>query len=68
MDRGLFSERMVGNLVSIDRPRRDWAFIPNPMPPAWKIPLGLWPLISQAKLRLGTLAGKCSQLSNPELL
>ena len=69
MNRKLFSDKMTGELVLADAPDPDWAFVPAPLPPrAWRFPQRLWPLLSDAKERLGTLNGIGRTLPNPELL
>ena len=71
MDNEKFTN-LTGQLVQIDRPahpdRRDWAFIPDELPPKWELPHHLWPLVAEARECLGTLNGIGQTLSDPELL
>lgn len=69
MDRTRFTDNSPGRIVRIDlSSRKDWAFIPNPMPPDWKFDPVLWPLLVDAKESLGTLNGIGRTLPNPLLL
>lgn len=72
MNASKFTENSPGRLVEIDRadhPRKkDWAFIPNELPPGRELDQNIWPLISEARDRLGTLNGIGQTLPDPELL
>lgn len=68
MDKERFSKDKTGQLSKMEHPIKDWAFIPDFMPPRWKIPYDMWRLIADAEIRLTKLDVKCSQLPNPELL
>lgn len=68
MDRTQFTAARTGELVPITSPISDWAFVPNPLPPSWEVPLHLWPKLAHAKQLLGKLDGIGSTLSHPELL
>lgn len=68
MDRKNFTKSATGQLVKISVPREDWAFVPNPLPPDWKFPERLWPLLVEAKEELARLDGIARSLPNPELL
>ena len=67
MDRVHFSNPS-GKLVDISVPRRDCAFVPDPLPPAWPFDNALWPLLAEAKQELARLDGIARTLPNPELL
>lgn len=68
MDRDQFTESKTGDLVRLRAPYDDWAFVPEPLPPTWHFPEGLWPKLAEAKQLLGKLDGIGSTLPNPELL
>lgn len=72
MDASRFKDGAPGRLVEIDRAdhpaKKDWAFIPNELPAKWEFDQNLWPLISEARDRLGTLNGIAQTLPDPELL
>jgi cell filamentation protein, protein adenylyltransferase len=68
MDKHKFSEKTTGSLVQITEPKRDWAFVPNPLPAAWSFDPALWPLLVEAKETLGTLNGIGQTLKDPNLL
>jgi len=61
-----------GELVQIDRAdhplKKDWAFIPDELPVKWDFNEELWPLLADARDRLGTLNGIGQTLDDPELL
>ncbi len=42
--------------------------MPWPLPPAWKFPLDLWPLLGEAKQQIGILEGIGRNLPNPAIL
>lgn len=46
----------------------DLAFIPDPLPPAWNFPPGLWEVVAEARGQLGVLEGIGRTLPNPDLL
>jgi Fic family protein len=68
VDSSKFSERSPGTLIPISVPRKDWAFIPSPLPPDWEVKIELWPLLAEAKQELARLDGLARGLPNPELL
>jgi Fic family protein len=70
MDRNEFTDRMTGRLVPIPHTMPDaaFAFIPNPLPPAWEWPGYLWPLLLDARKSLSSLDGTGKHLPNPEIL
>jgi Fic family protein len=69
MDKNAFTSRSPGKLAPITTPvGRDWAFIPDGLPPKWDFDPQLWPLLVEAKEALGTLNGIGQILPQPELL
>lgn len=68
MDRSRFTPHLSGQLVPIVIPKKDWAFVPHPLPPSWEFPVDLWPLLAEAKQELARLDGIARTLPNPELL
>lgn len=70
MEKEGFTAGSPGQLVSIphDTPDVEYAFVPNPLPPAWQWPGSLWPLLSEAKMALASLDGTGKYLPNPEIV
>ena len=70
MDQALFSSNMTGRLVPVPNgpPDAQFAFIPNPLPPAWEWANSLWPLLLEARRSLSSLDGTGRHLPNPEIL
>ena len=68
MDRSKFTSAQNGQLVPITTHKEDWAFVPDPLPPAWEFGIELWPLLAEAKQELARLDGIARTLPNPELL
>lgn len=68
MDISKFTDQKTGELTQISIPRKDWAFVPNPLPPDWRFPINLWPLLAEAKEEIARLDGIGRSLPNPELL
>lgn len=69
MDRNAFTPNATGRIVPLELPnRRDWSFVPDPLPPRWKLPERLWPLFTEAHGALEKLDGIGQALSDPELL
>lgn len=71
MDAKRFTDSRPGELRKFTNPqteKTDWLFIPNEMPPDWRFPERLWPLLATAKEALGTLNGIGQTLPNPNLL
>lgn len=68
MDSKHFGVGYPGRLVEIAQPRKDWAFIPAPLPQDWSFDPMLWPLLVEAKESLGTLNGIGQTLADPQLL
>lgn len=68
MEIARFTDAKTGQLIKVNIPQEDWAFIPDPLPPSWEFPLRLWPLLSEAKESIARLDGIGRTLPNPELL
>lgn len=69
MDQTRFGSRATGKLVRISTlGDYDWAFIPQPLPRSWAVPLELWPLLASAKEQLARLDGIGHTLPNPDIL
>lgn len=69
MDRSLFTADAPGKLVSITAEwGNDVAFVPLSLPPTWKYPVRLWPMLADASGQLGLLEGIVRNLPNPALL
>ncbi len=66
MDISRFKDGYPGSLVPIAN--RDHAFIPADLPAGWKFDGKLWPLLAEAKQRVGLLEGLGRTLPNPGLL
>ena len=66
MDSTRFKRQRSGKLLSIGR--RQWAFLPNPLPPTLEITWELAERISDADRSLGELAGVGRTIPNPHLL
>lgn len=64
-----FSEFKTGRMEPITTRRGDdWAFIPNPFPPQWSVPITMWPTIVKARDRIANLNGIGQTLPDPFLL
>jgi Fic family protein len=63
-------ETMPGRLVPVlgGPPDAQFAFVPNPLPPAWGWSSDLWPLLLNARRCLSSLDGTGKHLPNPEIL
>lgn len=68
MDIKRFTGEKTGQLVEITVPNKDWAFIPDPLPPKWVFPDSLTPLLVEARAELGKLDGIGRTLPHPQLL
>lgn len=68
MDISAFSDQKSGKLVEISGAKDiTHAFVPELLPPDWKIPSGLWPLIVEANRAIGSLDGIGKHMTNPRL-
>lgn len=68
MDSRAFSQQSPGELVRIDVPRPDYAFVPNPLPDAWQMPESLWPDLMEAREAIARLDGTGRHMPNHALL
>lgn len=68
MDQSRFTDQKTGSLVPIGIGDNQCAFVPDALPPKWPFNPELWPLLAEAKARLGTLNGIGRTLPNPTLL
>ena len=75
MDRTAFTPDAPGELVAVRFPTPipgkwgdDWGFLPDPLPPRWSFPDGLWPLLAEARERVALLEGVARGLPNPAIL
>jgi len=66
MDPAIFQPNAPGTVLPIGN--GEHAFVPNPLPPDWTFPTDLWPLLAEAKHRLGILEGLGRNLPNPAIL
>ena len=66
MDVRKFKETTPGRIVPIDG--GEHAYVPNPLPPKWKFPERLWPLLLEAKEKLMLLEGLGRTLRDPGIL
>lgn len=64
-----FRDRNAGRLVKISGAHNlAHAFVPADLPPKWKFPTHLWPLLVDARTQLGTLEGTGKHMAHPELI
>ncbi len=68
MDRSLFTDQIPGQLVRIDFPLKDWAFLPDPIPSDWEMPADLWPYLMEAREAIKELNGIGRHIQNHNLL
>ncbi len=71
MDKSKFGPDCTGNIIEITgglNVNASHAFIPNSLPPKWKWPEALWPLLLKAREELARLDGVGRHLPNPNLL
>lgn len=66
MEATRFSSQSPGEVISIGH--GEHAFVPQPLPPDWTFPAGLWPLLAEAKQQIGILEGIGRNLPNPAIL
>lgn len=67
MDLTSFGTDSPGEIVAVGRGVQ--AFVPDPLPPkSWEMPIGLWPLLADAKSKLALLEGVGRTLNEPNLL
>lgn len=65
MDHSLFAASTPGELVPISG--GDHAFVPQVLPPDWRLPPDLWSQLVEAKHQLGILEGLGRTLPNPAI-
>ncbi|MDE3180422.1 MAG: Fic family protein [Acidobacteriota bacterium] len=65
-----FTDAMTGRIVPVPngQPGAKYAFVPKPLPPDWKWPERLWPLLIEARKSLSSLDGTGKHLPNPEIV
>jgi len=68
MDKAKFTVNAPGRLVKLPPPDSDWAFIPNPLPKTWSLPVTLWPQLMAAREAIARLDGVGRHMPNYELL
>src|SRR3954462_13313085 len=68
MDKARFGSAKTGHLVRVPIGDVEWAFIPDPLPRIWDVPLKLWPLLAEAKENLARLDGIGRTLPDQDLL
>jgi Fic family protein len=69
MNPDAFTDGRAGELVRVSgSPGITHAFVPAPLPPDWKWPEELWPILMEARTALASLDGVGRYLPNPELL
>lgn len=69
MDPKQFTTHSPGKLLSIHTGwGKDYAYLPNPLPPSWTFPAELWPVLSEAKQQMGLLEGLGRTIPNPHIL
>ena len=69
MDISRFGSNKVGQLVEFKiHNETDWAFIPYGFPIEWEFPVGLWPLLAEAKESIGSLKTIGLSLPRPGIL
>ena len=70
MDPSAFTVSKTGALVPLQGtpPDVSHAFVPNPLPPDWKFPEDLWPILVEARASIASLDGTGKHLPNPEIV
>lgn len=68
MNKDAFSKFASGEVVRIEVPRRDWAFVPFPLDGNWQMDPGLWPTLSAAREAIAKLDGVGRHMPNHSLL
>jgi Fic family protein len=66
MDRRRFKDNAPGRIVPTDG--NENAFVPDPLPPKWRFPEKLWPLLNDASTQLALLEGIGRHLPSSDLL
>jgi len=68
MDISKFTDKKTGRLEKISGINVTHCFVPNELPPRWKVSDRLWPLIVEARAAIASLNGIGKHLPNPQLL
>ena len=69
MDSKQFTADAPGKLLPVQADwGKDYAFIPNPLPPAWTFPENLWPILADTRHQMGLLEGLGRTIPNPTIL
>lgn len=68
MDHRAFTDAALGDLVRIEVPWPDHAFVPAPLPTRWDMPASLWPHLLAARESLARLDGIGRHMPNHALL
>lgn len=68
MKADLFNSASPGRLIPISIGTKDFAFVPDPLPRRWDVPLNLWPLLASARESLARLDGIGRTLPDADLL
>jgi Fic family protein len=68
MDKTKFQEHAPGELVAIETPDPDWAFVPAPLPRDWTLPGDLVHLLVSARESLARLDGAARYLPGNSIL
>lgn len=69
MDVNRFKSNSPGRLIRVSLGvEGDFAFVPDPLPRKWSVPIELWPLLASARESLARLDGIGRTLPDPELL
>lgn len=64
-----FVAEAPGRLIPMSGIRgSDYAFVPDPLPPHWRWPEAMWPLLLKAHRALATLNGVAASLPDPQLM
>jgi Fic family protein len=69
MEKSVFTENAPGKFWEISvEGNNDWAFIPDPLPEKWEIPIEMWSLLVEAREELARLDGVGRYMPNYNLL
>lgn len=68
MDHRAYTSSATGQLVHIELPRPDYAFVPSPLPQSWQMPADLWQHLMDAREAIARLDGTGRHMPNHALL
>jgi Fic family protein len=68
MEKNKFSSASPGKLVRVNTPDPDWAFVPEPIPRNWALPVDLYPKLIIARDKLARLEGAGKYMPASSLL